>query len=537
MLRRLLFVFLIGVLIINQFGCKEDSFKFIEPQKKSGFIHIEDNRFILNEEPFFSLMVNYVVDIRRVEKDKYIAGPLKLYEKNKVLFGQEKIQQQMDAHVTLIKKMGFNTVRLVFNRAFKDSIGISYGADGDKLYIGKDNPKIIKALDFAINTFKKHDIKVMLLIKEPVENKPVEDFTIELLKHYKEESTIFAYDFFNEPLFFDKKELLPDKRHRSKTESVKIVRKWHNMIRENAPYQLLTIGLAKPIEVLEWDPYLFPVDFLAFHTYKPLQVPNEIYWYSKYSGKPWMIGETGLPADNDSITYEEQRRFFVESYKRAVDCGGMGYGWWQFQNTPIKSFKPANLGVTTNTGQMQIGDYTFTGTIKPMVNEIPKLKKYKSKNECPCHSNYHNILGYRNIVIKGKVVDENNNPIEGAVVRGWSKWWSIGVNAYTDATGSYTMYSNNEMVHFEASAPGMTKLKFNFHGKYKKVGNHNTPFNKLPNPKREIQTISYKEFMIYNNITDSIEGDVIFNFDTIAFNNALYISNMKPIVLEEQVVE
>ena len=48
MLRRLLFVFLIGVLIINQFGCKEDSFKFIEPQKKSGFIHIEDNQFILN---------------------------------------------------------------------------------------------------------------------------------------------------------------------------------------------------------------------------------------------------------------------------------------------------------------------------------------------------------------------------------------------------------------------------------------------------------------------------------------------------------
>jgi hypothetical protein len=68
------------------------------------------------------------------------------------------------------------------------------------------------------------------------------------------------------------------------------------------------------------------------HTYHPLRVPNEIYWYSKNVNKPWMIGETSLPADNDSISYSDQTQFLKEAYLRTKNCGGSGFGWWAFQD-------------------------------------------------------------------------------------------------------------------------------------------------------------------------------------------------------------
>ena len=84
----------------------------------------------------------------------------------------------------------------------------------------------------------------------------------------------------NEPLYLDSEPV------RKKKNALKIVKNWSNLMKRHAPYQLFTIGFAEPIEVFQWDPYLLPVDFVQFHTYHPLRVPNEIYWYSKYIGKP-----------------------------------------------------------------------------------------------------------------------------------------------------------------------------------------------------------------------------------------------------------
>ena len=106
------------------------------------------------------------------------------------------------------------------------------------------------------------------------------------------------------------------------------------MVRRNAPHQLFTIGLAEPIEVFEWDPPTIPVDFVEMHTYHPLRVQSEMWWYSHYCGKPWMVGETGLPADDDSVSYGAQMAFMFWTYRYAKINGACGYGWWSFRTAP-----------------------------------------------------------------------------------------------------------------------------------------------------------------------------------------------------------
>ena len=109
---------------------------------------------------------------------------------------------------------------------------------------------------------------------------------------------------------------------------------------------------SEPIEIFEWDPSILPVDFVQIHTYHPLRIPNEIWWYSKYVGKPWIIGETALPSDNDSISYDLQARFVKEVYQYIIDCGGIGFGWWEFQDhiNPGLNFEANYPGLLNHDG-------------------------------------------------------------------------------------------------------------------------------------------------------------------------------------------
>ncbi|MBK6776964.1 MAG: hypothetical protein IPG74_14380 [Flavobacteriales bacterium] len=56
------------------------------------------------------------------------------------------------------------------------------------------------------------------------------------------------------------------------------------------------------------------VDFISYHPYEyePDQVRNELRWYHNTIEVPWIIGETAIPADNDSVPYAEQRAFAEE---------------------------------------------------------------------------------------------------------------------------------------------------------------------------------------------------------------------------------
>ncbi len=503
---------------------------------KTDFIYLEGKSFMHKNEKFFPIMLNYAVGFRNID-DKFYISPILQYENPEIFESNSKdsIQNQLRAHFQLIKEMGFNTVRIAFDRVFKDDEknGYFFPADEKKLFLSKDYQIIFDELSVLFSIAKENDLRIMLLIKSPVENHQLEKFTKLLLQKFNQEACLFAYDFFNEPLYFDLSHLPNDKQFRKKEEAYSIVKNWKQMMTKYAPNQLLTIGLAEPLEVFEWDPEILDVDFVAFHTYHPLRVPNEIYWYSKYTSKPWMIGETSLPADGDSITFDEQSQFYKEVYKRVVNCGGSGIGWWEFQEPNTGNFEAKYTAVLNHKGITKTNDGKFSiiGTKKPVVAEILKLRNNKKDGDCDCLPNYYNMLGYNNFKLIGTVINlKTNQPIEGAVIRGWNKDWSVGQNTFTNEKGEFTLYSNDICAYFEISAPRMSNLKFSFNTNYIATSNYNS-ISILPNQKLEYHNISYKPFLKLP--VDSIGNDnYIFNFEETKFNQSKFIGQMGIIKLE-----
>jgi len=490
------------------------------------FIYLKDKYFQLRNEKFFPVMLNYIVSFRNIN-DEFVVSPNIDYEEVGVFEShtKEEVEHQLRGHFQLIKEMGFNTIRLCFDRISKienkNGNEYYYYADGKEFFINTHFEQILNGLESFVDIAHEKGLRIMLLIKNPWEDKSLEDFTIRIFEKFKDNPTIFAYDLKNEPLYFDNNDA------RTKNEVYEIVSYWQKKIFEYAPNQLSTIGLSEPIEVNKWDPTIIPVDFIAFHTYHPLRAKSEIYWYSTYVEKPWMIGETALPADNDSISYDDQANFMREIYQYVMDCGGAGLGWWNFQEAVHGNFEARFTGLLNHEGTTttQDGQYTIIGTVKPAAYLLSELKNYQPQEKVR-PINYFNMLGYNNYVIKGKIVNKKTKqPIEGAVIRGWTKWWNVGVNTYADENGNFTLYSNDEMEHFSISAPRMERLRFDKNLKYEQIADGFWDRNDLPEQHLEYQQMCYKPFL-----KDSATS--VFDFEPTRFNQAKFEGEMGKVYLK-----
>lgn len=502
--------------------CQKNDIQEFAPRatQADGFVYLDEGHFVLGEEEWFPMMVNYKVDWRREGDSIWISSAY--YYENPEDWDAEGMWQSignMQKHFSFIyNAMGANAIRICLDVVNSDEKGYFYGSSDQPIYLIQDSCAIFRAIDRMVEPMNGGlGMKVMILLKAPLDEE-LEEFTSALLRHETKNAAIWAYDFMNEPLYFDPAE------KRSKQEAYRIVAEWRRMMEQYAPHQLFTIGFAEPIEVFEWDPSILPVDFVEVHTYHPLRVGSEMYWYGHYCKKPWMVGETALPADNDSVSYEQQVAFLKESFQCAVNNGAIGYGWWEFQDCPQGvNFEAQYTGLLNHDGNTWIriremldsADYQWGCTreeiendsywcimnhtgAKPIVSLFGSLKKFdRHKAQRPC--NYHNMLGYTNIALKGKIVERGSGkPIEGAVVRGWNDNWSVGMNTFTNEEGEFTLFSNDYCVHFEISAPGMSHTKFNRRNiQY----SPKIDANRLKDKSREYQQIDYREFLIDNSST------------------------------------
>ncbi len=511
-----------------------------------GFVYTSGKDFKVNDKPFFPLMLNYSVSIRNIN-GVYFPSGIKEYENPDVFEGncKDSSLNVIRGHFKLIKELGFNTIRLIgFDKISRNKNG-EYGLTISKenkdefVLVEKETKQIIAALNDIIQLAQELDLHLMVLLKPPINNPVLESFTKQILSSFRNEQTLFAYDFFNEPLYFDINDNAKEPYiFREKKDAFNIVSNWKEMMLLYAPNQLFTIGFAEPIEVFEWDPTILPVDFVNMHTYHPLRVPNEIYWYSKNINKPWMIGETSLPADNDSISYSDQTQFLKEAYLRTKNCGGSGFGWWAFQDvTSWGTFEHNYTSLLNHEGVTYTADgkHRILGSIKPAGLEIKNLSRLKPSNVCNCWTNYYNMLGYENYVVEGKILKARSLKIaEGAVIRGWNSDWSIGANTFADDEGNFTLYSNTEFVHFEVSAPGLNTSNFDFGNPYVSVDKIATPIANLPDQKLEYQKVTYNPFLKYPDLKmaqDSLNR--IFNFNPDKFNRFKYKKVMPNVLLEK----
>jgi hypothetical protein len=373
--------------------------------------------------------------------------------------------------------MGFNSLRVVSIGEWRfpdqDSSAIRMPVarknDHDTLIdFNKDNNAIayFNALDDLFNIAEKADLKIVLLIKSIPGNELTEQFLDKITARFKDKPALMAYDLYNEPLYFDFNE-------RTKPEVYQITAKWNAIQKKNAPNQLSTIGLEGIREVFEWDPNLLDLDFISLHPYEyePEQVRNEIYWYGKYINKPWVLGETAIPADGDSVKYELQYDFALKTLEQTFNCGAIGYTWWQYKDVRWEKFHSGKMGIVNQNGE------TFEPKTKANIRGTPKVtadafRKYNSfsaRGECVCLDNYYNYSPNRSFRLTGFILDKNGNPIEGGVVLAWNEDWTHSYHTVSKSNGSFQLMSNYPFYHWRVSATY-----------YDKIDGHLDPNNATP---------------------------------------------------------
>lgn len=430
---------------------------------KDEFVSIENNKFKLNGKKFFPLVLNYIVTLQTDGENIWPRPSFSYYDElSPQGLSRDSAIYDLRADLHLIKEMGFNTVRIVSigEIKFNDSLKYSPVAavlektphEYEYLLIARDESflKYFSALEELFKIVNEVGLKIIFLVRDRPDVNSSEYFIQRLVHHFKNDATILAYDLFNEPLYFDKPE-------RSKREVFKISKKRYRNYKKKAPNHLFTIGLVGIREVFEWDPNLLTADFLSFHPYEyePEQVRNEIYWYGKYVKKPWIIGETAIPAENDSIPYEDQKTFARNTIIQSVNCGAAGYSWWQYKDVNWNIFHQNYMGVISRDGIATTKDsnYVVKGTVKPVADEFKNFNLLVPEDSCRIYGDYYNYSTASGFRLTGSLFDKSTNkPIEGGVIIAWNEWWGSSYHTVTKADGKFELLSSFPLYHWMASA-------------------------------------------------------------------------------------
>ena len=300
-------------------------------QQRSNFIKIKNNTFYNQNKPFFPIVTNYIVDIQRNKGKDWVApehgdGNTKFQE------GRDSTNARLfiKNDFLFLKEFGFNTVRIIgISPGYNKENKFGFNAFPAPQFIEIENEnnyqKYIKCIKELISIAEEVNIRLILLYKAPLENQ-IENENIfkRFLSEFKNDPIILAYDFANEPLY---------ESNRNKIEAYTIVNNWYKILKEIDTNHLVTIGFANSSEISGWDPNILQIDFASFHPYGSYEtVMNEIFYYSKYIEKPWIIGETGLPADDSIVLYSIQEEFADKIIRQSIGCNAKGFSWWQYQD-------------------------------------------------------------------------------------------------------------------------------------------------------------------------------------------------------------
>jgi hypothetical protein len=450
---RALPVFALLVFLLN--SCDD------KPKGKSGFVTMEDGRFVLDGQPYFPMVLNYIVNLR-MEGDEIWAAPYQGYTPGYrfAYADRDSSLLLMRADMELMRSMGFNAIRIVklaekpvrtrtnadlYLKVYTDHVKDTLLSYSDPTLFDRH----MKAVQEVLQVANDAGLKVILLTTLNAGEEHVEEHWIKVARRLSGEKAILAFDLFNEPLYFDSLE-------RSKAEVHDIVKHWRKLMQENAPDHLFTIGLQGIRETFEWDPNLLDVDFISFHPYEyePDQVRNELYWYHDQVKVPWIVGETSLPADNDSVPYTMQQDFAARMLAQAKACGACGSSWWQYKDVQWGEFHSDHMGLMSLEGSTEVGNsfISVTGTVKPTAEVFRQFEPATREGECLRLPNYWNYSGHATSALTGRLVSEMNEPIAGGVVIAWDEYFSRSFHTITREDGTFELRGNFHFHHWMATA-------------------------------------------------------------------------------------
>ncbi len=446
---------------------------FAQMSISQDFVYLENNTFKLDREDFYPVVMNYGVNFRTNGKD-FWAVPAHGYGRGNDIecTGEADCLETIKADMQLLQDLGFNAIRLfnvrphyfingnqlafpafTSNSVYQNEIDIPMQPDDYSIHF--------KLISDVLEVVEEVGLKVIILTGGPIYDPIREEYIEALLNDFATNSTIFAYDFINEPLYEDSLVI-------TKKDACEIVSNWRYLMDTYAPDHLLTVGFANSTEILKWDPDILPIDFASFHPYGSVEsVQNEIYYYGQYITKPWIIGETGLAADDIIVSYEEQRDFAEKTLKRTINCGGNGYSWWQYQDVWWGSYGLDYIGLLNHNDITQTSDPSLTveGTPKPAAQEFQKIGSYSPTYDCPCLSSFYNYPGYNNYIITGRLINGNTNqPIDGGLIYGWkfeivnnNEVWTNNTKTFSKPDGTFNLHGEIMLNKLSFSAPSFDR--------------------------------------------------------------------------------
>ncbi len=455
------------------------------------FVYLEGKQFKLNEKNFYPMAMNYMVDIIQKDSTTFYPAPNHHYytpEPNIDVLWE--CENKEDCYADLVKdfitirNMGFNSLRLI---GFQYKIKFNDEKNGN---IGKDNPLFltfnyswqIKEMPLSPENYtllfdqyrtvlkaaEEADLKVQFLtggdgVAMEKHRLSYVQFLEALASEFATNTTLYSYDFTNEPLY-------NDMGHFSKGEVCEVVNEWNNTIHNNAPNHLTTIGQHGSKDIYEWDPRFLKLDFLSFHiypVYKDVWIPNfdqalnivksEIKWLSENIEQPWIIGETGFTASslyqgNFPLhgNLEDQRIYVEETLNTTLSCGGSGYSWWMYRD--IAWSVPE--GNPSRNYQNYYGMVDHHNNFKPAASAIQSFDPNNSTDECTTPSNYFNFQNNTLHTQSGKIIDQNGTPIKDALITAWETENWVNSKTFSDENGEFNLWADHNIDKIMYSATG-----------------------------------------------------------------------------------
>lgn len=444
------------------------------------FVKVDCKQFDLNGTNYYPLVCNYLINFTYdcnsnhwylspnwnysdVWGNPFPCDPGRfMYDNtNDESIALQKINQDM----LRLQNMGFNTIR----------VPIAPENNSGSLVVPTANyTTYFDLLDQFLLIAAANNIKVIFLVGPKnawdIHNQ-FKKYLENIAVHFSQNSSIMAYDLYNEPFFS-----FPNQNENDKYKISNWVSEWCYTIKEFDKNHLITIGLTGPETCFAWDPMVMPIDFASLHFYSGTEDLNEsknriaayIYWASHTISMPWIIGETGYSGTNDPVIDPDQKvgsesdqyDYAIYTMQKSIDCSCNGYSWWQYQEINWQNDFEDHLGIINNYGNNGFADETdkqVAGSFNTFWTLTP------NSSNCTIPPNYDNIMNHPNLELTGHIQDDLGNPIANAVIMAWKNVGSNWPNylALTNANGDFTIYTNTPgypILSYIISYPGYTSV-------------------------------------------------------------------------------
>ncbi len=477
------------------------------------FIYMEQGKFYEECEEYYPLTCVYLLDIIKDLNGEFHIAPHSQYcqksncWKGAFSCGKNEMEwkKKIRKHLDTIAAMGFNTIRLnglavqghynIRNSVVADLVSnrylVQYSSKNPLCYLTNDTVRFrIEPSAYArqgdlfeefLQIVSEHNkafpdkfLRVTLLTAVGGLQKHVEEYASYLSymgNRFKDNPLVMAYEINSEPFGLG----YPQYEVGNKYEVANAFSYWYTELKKAAPMQCVTLGI-NMVDTYNWDAQIIPMDFINVHWYPNKSEPYNskefqrhkaaLQWFSESFGKPWIIGETGLWANdrvhsfNNYIANEKQQKEYAQgSLIYARWYGAIGYTWWQYKELSWQ--KDDVAGATANFHGLVYREDTLQ-SYKAAAEAFKSFNPYLQCDTCHNASpDVHvNPEGYPTSKLQGSVRTSLGEPVQNAFIRAKGKTGKAHTlyRTFSDANGFYRIYgkTTDEIYKVSVSYPGMT---------------------------------------------------------------------------------